>query len=162
MKVILLRLDEKRYEIGLRRDGRHDIGPDVPLRGGPGGGPLPHDLVHFAIEDALGIRLGIFGQLAAGGDCGGFFFPAPEDRSKVADAKRSKRVGRAGREDATRSELIAALVGHDAQVRENPDLLTPDEHRRVEARVAELGRRWRATQPGAELVLEWPSRKLRL
>lgn len=162
MQVIFRRVDAKRYEIGLRRNGRHDVGPDVPLRNGPGGGPLPHDLVHFAIEESLGIRLGIFGQLAAGGDCGGFFFPAPADRSKVADAKRSQRVGKAGHADATRSELIAALVGHDGAVRERPDLLTPDEHRRVAARVAELAARWRDTAPGDELVLEWTSRRVHL
>lgn len=162
MQVVFQKVDAKRYLIGLRRNGAHDVGPDVPLRIGPGGGPVPHDLVHFAIEEVLGIRLGIFGQLAAGGDCDGFFFPAPQDRKKLADARRNKRVADAGREDAVRSELVAALVGHDGVVRPRPDLLTPTEHAAVQARVTELVSRWQSTPAGADLVLDWPSRKIRI
>ncbi|RJS46234.1 hypothetical protein [Nocardioides cavernaquae] len=162
MHVIFRKVDEKRYLIGLRRDDPHDTGPDVPPRIGPGGGPVPHDLVHFAIEEVLGIRLGIFGQLAAGGDCDGFFFPAPEDRKKLADARRNKRISEAGRSDAVRSELIAALVGHDGTVRHKPELLSDDEHRRVSSRIADLIGHWEQTGHGEDLVLHWPSRKVRL
>lgn len=162
MQVIFRKVDAKRYLIGLRRDGRYDVGPDVPPRIGPGGGPVPHDLVHFAIEEVLGIELGIFGQLAAGGDCDGFFFPAPEDRNKLADARRNKRVSAAGKADAVRSELIAALVGHDGVVRSDAKLLSPDEQRRVQARISELTDRWQATGYDADLVLEWPTRKVRI
>lgn len=162
MQVVFHKVDAKRYLVGLRRDGVHDIGPDVPPRIGPGGGPVPHDLVHFAIEEVLGIRLGIFGQLAAGGDCDGFFFPAPEDRKKLADARRNKRVADAGRADAVRSELVAALVGHDGIVREDEALLTPAQRQAVQGRVTELVARWEATPAGRDLVLEWPSRKMRI
>lgn len=162
MHVIFRKVDEKRYLIGLRRDDTHDVGPDVPPRIGPGGGPVPHDLVHFAIEEVLEIRLGIFGQLAAGGDCDGFFFPAPEDRKKLADARRNKRISQAGHADAVRSELIAALVDHDGSVRPGPDLLTEAERTRVEARIADLVGRWASTGHGEELVLHWPSRKARI
>lgn len=162
MHVIFRKVDDKRYLIGLRRDDTHDVGPDVPPRIGPGGGPVPHDLVHFAIEEVLGIRLGIFGQLAAGGDCDGFFFPAPEDRKKLADARRNKRISQAGHADAVRSELIAALVGHDGVVRQQPDLLSEAEHRRVSARIADLVTRWQETAHGGDLVLHWPSHKVRL
>lgn len=162
MQVIFRKVDDRRYLIGLRRNGPHDVGPDVPPRIGPGGGPVPHDLVHFAIEEVLDIRLGIFGQLAAGGDCDGFFFPAPADRKKLADARRNKRVSAAGREDAVRSELVAALVGHDGVVRSRPDLLSAEQHARVSARITELMARWQQTGHGEELVLDWPSRKVRL
>lgn len=162
MQVIFHKVDGRRYLIGLRRNGAHDVGPDVPLRIGPGGGPVPHDLVHFAIEEVLDIRLGIFGQLAAGGDCDGFFFPAPEDRRKLADARRNKRVSDAGRADAVRSELIAALVDHEGNVRESPDLLSTAQHEGVGRRVGELMAAWAAVGDGEELVLDWPSRKVRL
>lgn len=162
MQVIFRKIDNRRYHIGLRRNGAHDVGPDVPLRIGPGGGPVPHDLVHFAIEEALGIRLGIFGQLAAGGDCDGFFFPAPEDRKKLADARRNKRVSEAGRPDAVRSELVAALVSHDGTVSPRADLLTPAQHDRVQQRVTQLMQAWSAIAHGDDLVLDWPSTKVRL
>lgn len=162
MHVIFRKVDYKRYLIGLRRDDAHDVGPDVPPRIGPGGGPVPHDLVHFAIEEVLGIQLGIFGQLAAGGDCDGFFFPAPEDRKKLADARRNKRISQAGHADAVRSELIAALVDHDGVVRPRPDLLSETERQRVAARIAELVDAWKQTDHGEDLVLHWPSRKVRI
>lgn len=73
MRVIFERVDERRYRIGVMRDGRHDVGADVPVRGAPGRADVPHDLVHFVVEEQAGLALGIYGQVAAGGDCGGFF-----------------------------------------------------------------------------------------
>ncbi|MGN6608789.1 MAG: hypothetical protein ACTHMS_17490, partial [Jatrophihabitans sp.] len=76
MRVIFERIDGRSYRIGVRRDGRHDVGPDVPVRLAPGWATVPHDLVHFAVEEQARLSLGVFGQVAAGGDCGGFFRPA--------------------------------------------------------------------------------------
>jgi hypothetical protein len=48
VRVIFERIDDSRYQIGIRRDGRFDVGADIPLRSAPGGGSVPHDIVHFA------------------------------------------------------------------------------------------------------------------
>lgn len=160
MEVVFERIEGRRYRVGVRRSGRHDTGPDVPPRVGVGApvGDVPHDLVHLAIEDALGLRLGIFGQVAAGGDLGGFFTPPPEDRSPVRDKRRSQRLARAGRDDTARSEALAACVGHDGRLRPDlpADLVTPGELERVQQRLTELFDAWRATPPGGELVVTWP------
>ncbi|ROR90403.1 hypothetical protein [Nocardioides aurantiacus] len=160
MEVVFERVEGRRYRVGVRRSGRHDTGPDVPPRVGVGApvGDVPHDLVHLAIEEALGLRLGIFGQVAAGGDLGGFFTPPPAERNPVRDQRRSRRLSRAGAADASRSESLAACVDHEGRL--DPDrasaYATPREVERVQRRLGELVERWRVTPPGGELVVTWP------
>jgi hypothetical protein len=159
MRVVFERFDERRYGIGIVRDGRRDVGADVPVRLGPGHAAVPHDLVHFVVEEQTGLTLGIFGQLAAGGDGHGFFRPAPADRSG-RDRKRSARVGRAGRPQARRSEQLAALVAPDGSWAPGASSLIGDPRleARLRVRLAEVLARWQATPPGQQLVLDWPDR----
>ncbi|GAA1893416.1 hypothetical protein [Lapillicoccus jejuensis] len=153
MDVVLERVDGRRYRIGATRGGRYDVGADVVVRPGPGGADLPHDLVHFAVEEVAGLTLGIYGQVAAGGDVGGFFRTGHP--RTLAERQRSERVGRAGRHEVERSELLAGLVGPDGRMRPHPDV---DERLRgrIEARLAELVDAWRAVPAGGRLVLPWP------
>jgi hypothetical protein len=67
MRVRFHKTDECRYGVVILRDGSE------PLRmpTAPGNDRLmPHDLQHFIAEQELGIELGIFGQVAAGGTAG--------------------------------------------------------------------------------------------
>jgi hypothetical protein len=159
MRVVFERYDERRYGIGIVRDGRRDVGADVPVRPGPGHAAVPHDLVHFVVEEQAGLTLGVFGQVAAGGDAHGFFRPAPADRTG-RDRKRSERVGRAGREQVSLSEQLAALVGPGGTWAPSTRELIGDPRleARLRARLAEVLGRWRATPPGERLVLDWPDR----
>ena len=75
MDVVIERVSAQRYSIGVLRNGRYDVRADIPLRPGPGQGKAPHDLVHLVVEAQAGLRLGIDGQVAAGGEVGGFFRP---------------------------------------------------------------------------------------
>jgi len=97
MQVIFERVDDRRYRIGVVRDGRYDVGVDVPVRGAPGHADVPHDLVHFVVEEQAKLRLGIYGQVAAGGDCGG---SSPRPRA-IATLRRTRNVPR---------ELVAPAV----------------------------------------------------
>jgi len=67
---------------------------------------LPYDLARFVIEREFGLRLGIFGQLAAGGDAGTFWC-APAVRTARL-AQRAHRLRVAGRGDLSRSEQLTA------------------------------------------------------
>ena len=161
MRVIFERVDERRYRIGAIRDGRHDVGAEVvPMRPAPGSAAHPHDPIHFVVEEVVGLRLGIYGQLAAGGDVNGFFRPRPEDRSPAREKKRSLRVGRAGRADVGTSERIASLV--DSEGRLDPkaggDALEPGLRRDLARKLEETLRRWNETSSGERLVLNWPDR----
>jgi hypothetical protein len=78
VEVVFERVDARRYLIGVLRRSRTDVGPDIRPRPGPGHAEVPHDLVHFVVEEQAGMPLGIYGQLAAGGDVGGFLPSRPE------------------------------------------------------------------------------------
>ena len=67
---------------------------------------LPREIAHFLVEREFGLRLGIFGQLAAGGDAGRFW-AAPADRNSRL-AHHSHRLQVTGRGDLRRSIALVA------------------------------------------------------
>jgi hypothetical protein len=69
---------------------------------------LPHDMVHFVVENQLGMSGGVFGQLAAGGHAPTFHPIAEPRRRKVA--KRGNRLAAANREAALLSEKVVYLA----------------------------------------------------
>ena len=67
MDVEFRRTGERRYAVTIIVPGR----PMLEMNPAPGYDTrMPHDLIHFVVERELGIRHGIFGQLAAGGTAG--------------------------------------------------------------------------------------------
>jgi hypothetical protein len=67
---------------------------------------LPREIAHFLVEREFGLKLGIFGQLAAGGDAGRFWAaPAARD-SRLAHL--SHRLQVTGRGDLGRSVALVA------------------------------------------------------
>jgi hypothetical protein len=67
---------------------------------------LPREIKHFLVEREFGLKLGIFGQLAAGGDAGRFW-AAPADRDSRF-AQLSHRLEVTGRGDLGRSVALVA------------------------------------------------------
>src|SRR5262249_39286601 len=59
--VVFRRISDRQYGIGLVRDGVRDVGGDVAVRIAPGDARVPHDLVHFVVEEQARLPLGIFG-----------------------------------------------------------------------------------------------------
>lgn len=110
MKAVFRRLSDRQYGIRRIRDGVCDVGDDVAIRIAPGDTRVPHDLVHFIVEEQAGLKLGIFGQCAAGSDVGGFFRSSRGKRGNTPQARRSRRLGGAGRSDVSRSEKLAGLA----------------------------------------------------
>jgi hypothetical protein len=155
VEVIFERVDRRRYRIGAARNGRHDVGADVVMHAAPGHAAVPHDLVHFIVEEQAGLQLGIYGQVAAGGDVGGFFRRGIGSRKSVRDARRSRRLGRAGRRDVAESERLAGPVGDDGRIATAVEI---DERlrARIQGRLDELLTRWNATANGGRLILTWP------
>ena len=92
MKVHFIRSGERRYGMRIEREGA----PVLVMDPAPGFDPdLPHDMVHFVVEAALGLKTGVFGQIAAGGDAGSFHVEAGGCRRKSASARRASRSPRA-------------------------------------------------------------------
>ncbi len=162
--------------------------PALVMDPAPGFDPdLPHDMVHFVVEALLGLKGGVFGQIAAGGDAGSFHIGGPEG----ADARGHRRAARKqaakgaallkaqGREgelselaaflfdigwrSGTRASSTAqqAALGEAARVRAT---LSSDERARIDAVRANVfaafdaaSKAWRALRRGEALVLEWPT-----
>ena len=153
--------DGRRYTVAVERE----VAPPLLPRFGPGNDDLvPHDLAHYLVEEQYGIRLGVFGQIAAGAS--GLFFPAPEDRSRTL-TRRDKRIAAVGHEDMVRSEALVQAtmaawerdVGGRSRHQGLPVTVEYDE-RRLEAavrRIHEVSAQWSGLGFGESLTLEWPA-----
>ncbi|GLW45070.1 hypothetical protein Stsp02_07320 [Streptomyces sp. NBRC 14336] len=162
MRVVFTKGPGTSYGIAVHREN----GPALAPRNGPGGHPyLPHDLVHFVVEAEAGIKLGVYGRLAAGDN--GLFWPAdPAERARANRRQKSKRPKPSpeASADMARSEELAGIAvpvwevrnGHAAELpayvakREIPPLVD-----RIVARLAEYAERWHALPVGGTLTLDW-------
>ena len=184
MKVHFIRSGERRYGVRIERESA----PPLVMDPAPGFDPdLPHDMVHFVVEAALGLKTGVFGQIAAGGDAGSFHIGGPgggdarEHRraARKQAAKGRKLVQEQGR-DGELSEIAAFLFDIAWRSGQRPDSaaqraalgeaertragLGADERARIDAAqpavfaaFERVSKAWRALKVGEALTLEWPS-----
>ncbi len=145
MEVTFRRTGERRYAVVAQPEGH----PAVTMDPAPGFDPrLPHDLVHFAVEREHGIELGVFGQLAAGGNLRTFrrLDATPDRRLR----RRGERLAREHLGELARSERLAG--GGAAGLGPWPAPPQPTTRlERVCARLDELSARWRSGPHGGEL-----------
>ncbi len=174
MRVQFHKTDDRRYRVVVLRDGHEPL----QMLTAPGNDPLmPHDLRHFIVEQELGIELGVFGQLAAGGTARTFFGKTNDRKTR----RRGERLSRAGRDDGARSERATYVCTyHWLAASANPALrrraaetaqaangtlaaMDASERRvfdartvaRISARMDSLSQRWAAAKAGECLDLEW-------
>ncbi len=148
MEVTFRRTGERRYAVVARPDRS----PDVTMDPAPGFDPrLPHDLVHYAVEREHRIELGVFGQLAAGGNLRTFrrLDGTPDRRLR----RRGERLAREHLDELARSEHLAAEALR-AWVR-GPRPHADERLERVCVRLDELSELWRRLAIGGELTLTW-------
>ena len=111
MEIEFRRTGERRYAVIIRRAD----GSVLEMSPAPGYDPLmPHDMLHYVVERELGLRSGIFGQLAKGGSAGTFHLVAGAGEGVREAARRRRRLEkhgarllREGRRDASESERAA-------------------------------------------------------
>jgi hypothetical protein len=97
MQVEFHKTGERRYAVIIRRDGLADLKMDPA----PGFDALmPHDMLHFLVEQELGLRRGIFGQLAHGTTAGTFRLAPSEAPNARADARLRRKTARQGKKTA--------------------------------------------------------------
>lgn len=88
MKVHFIRSGERRYSMRIERAGL----PVLVMDPAPGfDADVPHDMVHFVVEAVLGLKGGVFGQIAAGGTAGSFHVDATGGK---VDAREQRRMVR--------------------------------------------------------------------
>jgi len=96
---------ERHYALVARDDGVvYRIG------GGPATPGIPHDLVHFTVEDSLGLSDGIWGAIAGGVVFRSMTHVSGRRRPHAAD--RSAEMIRAHRDSLQRAEMIGGFVEH--------------------------------------------------
>lgn len=121
MEIEFRRTGERRYAVIIHRDDRSML----EMNPAPGYDPLmPHDLLHYVVERELGLRFGIFGQLARGGSAGTFHL-VPETNGGVRETarrrrhleKRGTRLLKEGQRDSSMSERAAYICFQEWQTR---------------------------------------------
>lgn len=113
IEVEFRRTGERRYSVTIHRKGQ------APMEMNPAPGydsAMPHDLLHFIVENELGLRQGIFGQIAEGGTAGTFRSVTPSGennreaaRSRRRENRRGGKLVRTGREDSVQSERATII-----------------------------------------------------
>ena len=103
MEVRFTKTAQRRYRVSVE-------GPDVVssyMDPAPGyDARLPHDMAHFIVENELGIKGGVFGQIAAGG---AFIIPTDNTRRRKI-ARRRERIAKVNHKDALLSEQMVFVT----------------------------------------------------
>jgi hypothetical protein len=172
MDIEFRRTGERRYAIMVRRADRTML----EMSPAPGYDPLmPHDLLHYVVERELGLRSGIFGQIAQGGCAGTFHLTAPATTGRREAArqrrhlnKRDARLLREGKRDGLASEGAvhvcqqawemrrAAAVRNTVNGKPAGSEITDERLTRILARLDELSRQWASLQIGESITVDWP------
>lgn len=88
MKVHFIRSGQRRYSMRIERAGL----PVLVMDPAPGFDPdVPHDMVHFVVEAVLGLKGGVFGQIAAGGTAGSFHVETADGKVDAREQRRTVR-----------------------------------------------------------------------
>lgn len=151
-----------------------DDGVRYRMRGGPVTAELPHDLVHYTVEDTLGMADGIWGAIA-----GGVVFHSMthvSGRRPPHAAERSAELIRRYRDRLQAAETIGGFV---AAMARQPDadlgryaretfgswpagLPNPPGIEAVSRAIAALRQaqeRWQTVPVGAQLTMAWPAHR---
>jgi hypothetical protein len=166
--VAFTRLTAARYGV----DAIRESGPPARLRVAPRHPEsLPHALAQLLVEREFGLKLGVYGQLNAGGDAGRFW-SAPADRDARL-AHLAHRLQVAGRGDVGRSVTLVAvcMAAWQAEAGRRPVALaglgagslldvTEIPFAAVAAAVAafdDSALAWSRSPAGGALQFEWPA-----
>ena len=163
MRITFTRTGERRYRVTAEREGA----PTVAIEPAPGFDEhLPHDLVHFLVEQHWRLREGIFGDLETGGTAG-TFLPTEGQRDRRW-AKKHGGLATSGR-DMDRSEALAEAAFGAWQVHAGRMPAGSQYQRDTLAKAGvsaeeiaallpvldEASARWRALPIGGSMTLEW-------
>jgi hypothetical protein len=93
MLVEFHRTGERRYAVVIWRDQETKL----EMNPAPGFDPLmPHDLLHFLVEQELGLQKAIFGHVAAGGSAGTFLKHPSEAKNARKDTRDRRKLKQKG------------------------------------------------------------------
>ena len=120
----------------------HDYGP-----------ALPHDLVHYVVEDELRLEFGFWGLLSAGAKLQSVQAYGTRDPRRIPPP--DDPLVTTHLDELLAAERYVAALSAVPGTETEPDLET-DRIERIRVRMSELNQRWQATGPGEALRLRWP------
>lgn len=184
MEVEFRRTGERRYAVTIFRQGY----PTIEMNPAPGYDPImPHDLLHLVVEKEIGLRQGIFGQIASGGNAGTFHpVTSPGENKRDAarlrrrEVRRGDKLLRKGQDDSALSERAASICFNEwfsrskdptrrklaaqsysqTMSKNDGDILTGDVLNRVCASLDEASLRWASLKIGESLSITWPDQSV--
>ena len=167
MRVTFYRLADHQWAHVLIERDDHVV---YRMHAGPVTAELPHDLVHYTVEDALAISDGIWGAIA-----GGVVFRSMthvSGRRPPHAAERSVALIKQYRDRLQRAEMLGGFVesaahqpGSDLDRLTAQAFSTRSERPRVEAIAGAVSalhgaeERWRALPVGGHVELNWPAHR---
>jgi hypothetical protein len=93
MRVEFRKTGARRYAVIIHRENL----PHLEMNPAPGFDPLvPHDLLHFLVEQELALENAIFGQIAGGGTAGTFQQSPTEAKSTRTEARQRRKINKRG------------------------------------------------------------------
>ena len=116
---------------------------------------LPHDVAHFIVENELGIKGGVFGQLASGGS---FRIVQTADAKAKKKARRtSVTLARDNKTDALFSEhaVYAAQSRWEKQHIIPDTKIAPADIARICEKFDAFADRWSRLRIGDSITMEW-------
>lgn len=156
MRVVLTRLSDERHRLDVVRDDGSREGVELETRS-----MLVHDLVHFAVERAAGLKRGFWGSLAAGTPMAELNDREKSMQTMTGPVRTELQLAEAivgpmqsavqGRFDRT-----LMLEGFRERLKPVPPWLDEAFVDRVQRDFAALRGRWKATPFRAQLTLDWP------
>ena len=167
MILVFSRTGERRYTVEAQRPGL----PHLLMNPAPGYDPLmPHDMMHMVVEAQLGLRNGIFGQLAAGGNAGTFHVPMKNGdssrqiaRTRRRVAARGKKLLRGGRDECLQSERAAFICWQEWRARSSSrdrgklsGALNQGKLDEICEHLDELSSHWFRLTVGQSMSVSWP------
>ena len=181
MEVEFRRTGERRYAVTIFRQGY----PTIEMNPAPGYDPImPHDLLHLVVEKEIGLRHGIFGQIAVGGNAGTFHpVPSPGENKRDAarlrrrEVRRGDKLLRKGQDDSELSERAASICFNEWLSRSNDpgqkklaaqshyhskpaaddlEILTAEVLKRICASLDDASQRWASLEIGESFSITWP------
>jgi hypothetical protein len=158
MRVRFDKTGRRRYGVTVERRQA----ADVAMHPAPGYDDwLPHDLIHFLVEREVGLRDGIFGQLAAGGDAH-TCVPTDEQRTRRW-ARRSEGRNHGSGAQIGRSERVAFAVHNEWNLRagrhrsrQPRDPQTEADVQAVLPALDDAAQAWHVLAVHGSLVFDWP------
>jgi hypothetical protein len=174
MEITFTKTAPRNYEVLVRRDD----GVVMDLRSFDRPAGLPHDIVHFVVENELSLERGLWGLIAAGALLPNASVASGRLNPRAAERSRSLLKEAGQQQHDTEAEVLVAFVQRIAEEgiegdwpkvsarlndvwrprRSQREPIGHEEVLRACRRLREAEQKWEGLTVGESMTVEWPAR----